>query len=90
MKKFQLTTAEKRLIREYYRYRKITVAQPKLIDILQIFSWDDPLNERYVPIFRDWAYDDQQYVGAWEGCREAIRNYLKELDAKNENFFKIE
>ena len=87
MGKFKLTVAEKRYIREYYRYRAIICSRPMIAEILEAFCWDNETNGRFYAAYRDWSYDDQQCSGRFEQVHNAIKNYLIVLDAKNGNLF---
>lgn len=87
MGKFKLTVAEKRYIREYYRYRAIICIPPYVREILDTFRWEEETNERFYPAFRDFAYDDHNFSGVFGQVRKAIEDYLIVLDAKNGNLF---
>ena len=81
---FKLTDPEKRLIRAYVAYKRATCYPPKISDILSMFEWDDEKHERYVPAYRDWSLDDQQYWGEFERVRRAIEVYIKECQDKHD------
>lgn len=85
--KFKLTKAEKAFIKAYYKLRAAIVYKPSIGDILDAFKWDNEFRTRYIPAFRDFMYDDQQYVGAFEIVRSAIEKELKALDDKNYGMF---
>ena len=84
---FKLTKAEKAYIKAYYKLRSAISYKPSIGDILEAFKWDDEFRERYIPAYRDFLYDDQQYVGAFDVVRSAIEKELKALDDKNFGMF---
>ncbi len=84
---FKLTVAEKRFICAYYKYRAVICVKPTVGDILEVFKWEEETNERYYPAYRDFAYDDQRFPGAFHEVQATIKNYLIELDSDNRLFF---
>ncbi len=79
---FKLTVSEKRLIRAYVIYKRVTCYTPKVSEILEMFEWSDEQHERYVPAYRDWSLDDQRFWGEFERVRGAIEGYIKECQDK--------
>ena len=76
-KPFKLTSPEKQLIRAYVRYKRATCFPATAADILEMFKWDDPTHERYVPAFQDFFSDNPTYRGEFKRVRTAILEYIQ-------------
>ena len=82
----KLTVGEKGLIRSYYKYRAEIGEKPLIMDLLLVFRWESETS-RFHGAWRDFAFDDNTFSGAYEKVRNAIEIYLKELDSKTRRFY---